>query len=290
MILSAPAKINLHLHVLGKRSDGYHMLDTSFIFSDAADTLYVEDSDKLCVTCSDASLQGKDNLVWKVLDALRQRYAISQGLSVHIKKYLPMQAGLGGGSSDAATALMAACRLWKIDISLADLITFSAPMGADIPCFLFGQASLASGLGDVLKPLDNEYYSAINKGLLLLAHPGCGIPTAAAFGLLAAPALTMSQAADTMRAPFQGVGANDLERVACNLSHEMEIMLVCMRKHSKLAWMSGSGSACVAWCEHRQQADLLAAKLRENGLAQWLHIGSWSYCHPLANEWGVAKR
>jgi len=141
--LPAPAKINLHLLITGRDARGFHLLDTSFAYVDAADVLHVGIADDIRVTCSDPRLNGEDNLVHRVLHALRERFDpqpgshVRRGLHVHIDKHLPSQAGLGGGSSDAATALLAANRLWGLNLDSAALIDFASPYGADIPCFLF---------------------------------------------------------------------------------------------------------------------------------------------------------
>ncbi len=279
----APAKINLHLKVTRTLENGYHELDTSFAYVDIADDLIITPADELTVTCSKPHLSGENNLVYKVLDALRQQHGLSGGLSVHIRKRLPDQAGLGGGSSDAATALMVANRYWHLDLSTEALITFATPFGADIPCFLFGRASLASGIGEQL----SAYPGNLPQGHLLLAHPGTGLSTAQVFNHYdqqtgGAAALTRHNGVDTIRADSEAVlGNNDLEACACALSTDVNELLREMRNVSDMAWMSGSGSTCVALFTGKQQAEDTACMLLDRKLANWIHVGKLLKKHPL---------
>ncbi|MDQ6966145.1 MAG: 4-(cytidine 5'-diphospho)-2-C-methyl-D-erythritol kinase [Mariprofundaceae bacterium] len=292
--LQAPAKINLHLRITGLTEQGYHLLDTSFAYVDVCDVLHIEPAVELQVSCSDVMLNGEHNLVFRVLYALRERYGIHQGLRVHIDKRLPSQAGLGGGSSDAASALMAANNLWNLNLDLHELCTFAAPFGADIPCFLFGQASIASGIGDVLTPLTLPP-EALH---VVLAHPGVGLSTAAVFQrfdrehALLAGQLTPQGAKATMRAGLKGVsarlsyaqlpvGENALEVISEHMCPELARLLSAMRKEQTVSWMSGSGTACVALCENSTQAEEMAERLTAEHLAVWTHAGTLLTGHPI---------
>jgi len=280
VVLKAPAKVNLHLRVISVRDDGMHELDTSFAYVDVWDELGVREAAALQVTCSLPGLSGEKNLVYRVLQAFRQYTGITQGLHVHIDKRLPMQAGLGGGSSDAASALMAANRLWQVDMATESLIEFAAPLGADIPCFLFGQASRASGIGEVLE----VYADALPKQSVLLAWPGEGVSTPEVFRHFdashAACALTAPQAVDTMRPVSERLGSNDLEISACAISPAIGRLLATVRAHAQTAWMSGSGSTCVALFDELRDAQMMADRLRHEGLASWTHVGSLLRSHP----------
>jgi len=283
----APAKINLHLKVTRTLANGYHELDTSFAYVDVADRLTITPAEQLQVSCSDPSLSGDNNLVYKVLDALRRKHGVAAGLAVHIEKLLPAQAGLGGGSSDAATALLVANEHWQLSLSTEELIEFAVPFGADIPCFLFGQASLATGIGDRL----TVYPEALPQQWLLLAHPGTGLSTPEVFHCYdrrhQAATLTRDSGADTIRghsgtvAGGELLGSNDLEACACELSTEVDTLLREMRSVSERAWMSGSGSTCVAMFAERQQAETAADLLRQRQLADWIHVGKLMKMHPL---------
>jgi len=299
--LPAPAKINLHLHVTGIRDDGRHELDTSFAYVDVADQLTIRTHNSLHVTCSDTHLEGESNLVWRVLTAMREHYGVSEGMHVHVEKLLPEQAGLGGGSSDAATAIIAANHLWGLNLPPDELITFAAPFGADIPCFLFGSASLAAGIGEHLIELPTP----LPQQHIVLAHPGTGLSTAEVFARFDAGAqLTRHGAKDTMPARSSGqatkqaqkqtfrLGANDLEAVACDLCPELESLLAALRGQTDKAWMSGSGSACVALVDDADTARQQAEELQHADLARWTHVGKLLAVHPLRKTayWGVAKR
>jgi len=281
----APAKINLHLKVTGIQPDGYHTLDTSFAYVDVYDELTILPSDRLTVTCSNRELEGESNLVFKVLQALRDKYTVAQGLNVHVEKTLPAQAGLGGGSSDAATALLVANSLWNLNLSTDQLIGFATPFGADIPCFLFGEASVAEGIGERLL----RFPDALPKKHLLLAYPGIGLSTPAVFNDFDShhpdpDALTLLSSADTIRARSEIViGENDLEASACGLSSEVENLLADMRRVADQAWMSGSGSTCIALFSRRDQAEAESRRLFEQKLVSWTHVGRILQTHPLTD-------
>ena len=280
---SAPAKINLHLKVTATLPNGYHELDTSFAYVDISDELTVSPADKLSVTCSKAHLNGEKNLVYRVLDAFRKQHGLSSGLSIHIDKQLPDQAGLGGGSSDAATALMVANIFWNIESSKEELIEFATPFGADIPCFLFQKASLARGIGEQL----SDYPKTLPTGSILLAYPGIGLSTPEVFNCFdqqanEVVALTHNDSVDTIRANSEtAIGDNDLEACACSLSTEVGSLLKEMQRVSNMVWMSGSGSTCIAMFESRQEADAVASMLLERKLATWTHVGRVLRKHPL---------
>jgi len=291
--LPAPAKINLHLAVTAVRADGYHELDTSFVYVDVADRLIVEPADELVVTCSARHLEGEQNLVYRVLAAMRPLRPDGPGLRVHVEKQLPEQAGLGGGSSDAATAMLAANRLWQLGLTRARLIDIGVRFGADIPAFLYGEASMAGGVGEVLAPLPQ----LPTAGALLLAHPGVGLSTATVFRAFdrqfelaraAEVALTPPQGGATMRRLSPGgdgwrwpVGHNDLEPIASQLCPELAALLAALRTHSERVWMSGSGTACVALLDAPAEAEILAERLRQERLAVWTHTGQLLAEHPL---------
>jgi len=288
--LPAPAKINLHLAVTGKTANGYHTLDTSFAYVDVSDTLFIEHAKGLHVTCSDPGLNTRDNLVFRVLEGMRSAFNVTQGLKVHIKKILPVRAGLGGGSSDAATAIITANGLWGLHLDNKALIEFATPFGADIPCFLFGRASRATGVGEQLEPL----VSNIAGTHLVLAHPGTGLSTADVFScydsmqLHHTVQLTRSGAKDTIRAGSTKVenmhfplGDNVLEDVACGMCPKLAALLEYMRHQVKCAWMSGSGTACVALAENVEDTHRLVRNLRQEKLAAWTHAGTVLIRHPL---------
>jgi len=283
-VYKAPAKVNLHLAITDVRQDGYHVLDTSFVYLDVYDYLHIALADTLSVRCSDEALDGENNLVYQVLSSFQDAFAVRQGLDVFIDKKLPSQAGLGGGSSDAATALMVANKLWHVDCSTEALIRFATPFGADIPCFIFGVASMATGIGEELSP----YLKRVPEQPVVVAWPGEGVSTAKAFDHFDKNifhALTVERSNAKVRARSEAdsfeIGYNDLEKSAVSLCSPLLMLLSMMRKHGGRAWMSGSGSACVAICDSSEQADNLVKYLQDYALATWIHKGMFVQKHPL---------
>ena len=285
LILPAPAKINLYLRVGAILADGRHELETAFAYAEACDLLRFDECDNLRVSCSRPHLDGENNLVQRLLAAFSEAHGAQQGLAIHIDKQLPEQAGLGGGSSDAATALLAANHLWGVHATLADLINFAAPFGADIPCFLYGRASLAGGIGEKL----SDYPEPLPDKAMLLAWPGVGLSTAAVFRDFdgRAHSLTVPEGVDTIRRDPAGLGENDLEASACSLSPAVATLLATLRRQSEAAWMSGSGSACVALFEDARQAETAGQELLRQGLATWTHVGKMVAVHPAHNKIGT---
>lgn len=280
--LPAPAKINLYLRIDGVRPDGMHELDTAFAYTDLCDQLKIAISKNLVVDCSEPHLTGKHNLVYNILDSFRSGYGIRQGLHVYIEKHIPEQAGLGGGSSDAATALMMANKLWGIQAHTDELIAFAAPFGADIPCFLHGRSSLARGIGEKLV----DYPHPLPAGHLLLARPASGLSTRGVFHHFdhsprTDRTLTAPNGLDTIRRDLPRLAENDLEASACALNPDVASLLACLRQHASEAWMSGSGSACVALFDHCAKVDETVALLKEQRLADWTHTGYIRSVHPL---------
>lgn len=291
--LPAPAKINLNLRVTAIREDGMHELDTSFAYTDLCDELIIEDSSKLQVSCSHPSLSGEHNLVYKILDAFRIKFHISDGLHIHIIKNIPEQAGLGGGSSDAATALLAANQIWNTRLHRDELISFAAPFGADIPCFLFGTASQASGIGEKLK----EYPHPLPGQALLLVWPGSGLSTADVFDHFDQQikngdrTLTRYGGLDTIRGDLSSLGKNDLEGSAGSLNPNISQLLNILREYSSRAWMSGSGSTCIALFDETDNAIRMAEQLKMQHPTYVTYVGNMQKHHPLDhNYWDVAKR
>lgn len=156
--LIAPAKVNLALHVTGRRSDGYHLLDSLVVFARFGDRVTVTKAASDAFSISGPYGEGlpddATNLVLKARDALRQHYpAQAAPVAIHLEKHLPVASGIGGGSSDAATAMRALASLWNIGASLTELAAIGLPMGADIPMCLYGEALIARGIGEEIERL-----------------------------------------------------------------------------------------------------------------------------------------
>jgi 4-diphosphocytidyl-2-C-methyl-D-erythritol kinase len=246
----APAKLNLFLHVVGRRPDGYHLLQSVFQLIDRSDTLHfdVRDDERIVRTTDVPGVPEEQDLIVRALRALQAEYErrhgrLPPGLDVAVEKRLPMGGGLGGGSSDAATALMAANHLWQAGLTDAELIALGLPLGADIPFFLFGETAFAEGVGEALQAVAGPdcWYVVI--------EPGISVPTVAIF---TAPDLTRDTKAITI-SDFSrrhvesndliGFGKNDLQDVAARLFPPVAEAIEWLGGHGA-ARMTGSG-ACV---------------------------------------------
>jgi len=173
----APAKLNLFLHITGQRANGYHELETIFQFLDYGDTLSIaiDDSGEIELLTPIKDVDNADNLIIKAAKLLQQKTQCQQGASITINKILPMGGGLGGGSSNAATILVALNALWKTQLSTEDLATIGLSLGADVPIFIHGFSAFAQGVGEILTPVQpKEYWYLVSK-------PLCSISTQAVF-------------------------------------------------------------------------------------------------------------
>src|SRR5437588_6489822 len=157
--VQAYAKINLTLDVLGRRPDGYHELRTLMQTIDLYDTLClsITDENRVRVICTQPELNTADNLAVRAAEAVRQRLALSQGLVIELHKRIPLAAGLGGGSSDAAAVLLALQQWWQLPLSLADMLMLAASLGSDVPFFLTGGLAFCAGRGEQVKALAHRW-------------------------------------------------------------------------------------------------------------------------------------
>jgi len=181
--LCAPAKINLFLEITGKRPDGYHTLAILFQAISLADTLTFFPADRLSLTCSDPTLPTDDtNLVMRAAVKIQKELRETRGARIHLKKVIPMGAGLGGGSSDAASVLLGLPKLWNRRASEAVRRRSAKSLGADVPFFLRKGLCAAGGIGDRLRPL-----APLPKVWLVLVYPGFGVATKEAYGRVRLP-------------------------------------------------------------------------------------------------------
>ena len=245
----SPAKINLFLHVTGRQPDGYHSLQTVFQLLDWGDDMRFEHRDQPVITLSGDTddIPRQDNLIVKAAEALSKgRY----GAHIHIRKRLPRGGGLGGGSSNAATTLLALNQLWKLKLPKSTLLELAAPLGADVPVFVLGQNAWAEGTGDVLTPL------TLPKRWYVIVQPQCEVSTAEIF---AQPELTRHTAPITVQAFFSGAGSNDLQAVVLSRYPEVKQAWEWLYKQSSTACMTGSGACLFAALETREEAEVIAA-------------------------------
>lgn len=236
--LPAPAKINRFLHVVGRRDDGYHLLETVFQLIDWSDTLHVElnRNGQLLRTDLTATLPPED-LCLKAARALQAASGTSLGAHIFIDKQVPWGAGLGGGSSDAATTLLALNRLWGLHWPREQLLRLAVTLGADVPFFVGGQNAWATGIGDVLHPLE------LPRQALMVVKPDVNLPTPKIFGSsLLSRSTPRSRIVDFLADPDE-FGANDLQICACAESQEVIATIETMRLQFGNSRMTGSGSS-----------------------------------------------
>lgn len=244
----APAKLNLFLHVVGRRADGYHLLQTLFRFIDLNDTLHFTlRTDGVVHRVNDiVGVPAEADLVVRAARLLQRETGCVLGADIQVDKRIPMGGGLGGGSSDAATTLLALNRLWELNVSREKLMAWGLTLGADVPVFVYGENAFAEGVGEQLQPYD------LPVAWYVVLCPPVQVPTAQIFSH---PELTRNTISMTMRALPKGQDfksgqnqgglqlGNDLQAVACALYPAVAAHLAWLSQFAP-ALMTGSG-ACV---------------------------------------------
>jgi 4-diphosphocytidyl-2-C-methyl-D-erythritol kinase len=247
----APAKLNLFLHVIGRRADGYHLLQTVFRFIDFGDSLsFRPRADGIITRVNDiAGVPAADDLCVRAAHALKRAGGVAAGADITLHKRLPLGGGLGGGSSDAATTLMVLNRLWRLDWGRERLGELALCLGADVPAFVFGESAFAEGIGEQLTPLP------LPAAWYVVLTPQIAVSTAAIF---ADPELTRTTIPIKICAFSMDQGHNDLEPVASRRYPEIARHLSWLRQFGPAA-MTGSG-ACVfaAFASEREARRVLA--------------------------------
>ena len=252
--LPAPAKLNLFLHITGRRTDGYHLLQSVFMLIDWCDTLHVEARSDGQLSREDlTSPLPPDDLVLRAARALQAATGTSRGAHIGIAKQIPAQAGMGGGSSDAATCLMALNRLWKLDLSLSKLEQIGLALGADVPFFLRGRNAWVEGIGEQITPIE------LPPGRFAVVKPAEGLDTRLIFAApdlqRATPAAIISGFAahagqDGGEIKSLGFGRNDLQPVAERLCPAVTDAIAWLGRQGLEARMTGSGSSVFAAMPH----------------------------------------
>jgi 4-diphosphocytidyl-2-C-methyl-D-erythritol kinase len=276
-VRSAHAKVNLWLKVVGRRSDGYHLLDSLVAFVDLADTLEVRPSDRLSLELAGprgAELAGEsNNLVLKAARLLADRAGVAPLASIRLGKHIPVAAGLGGGSADAAAALRALGDLWRIALPEEELFDLAASLGADVPMCLAGRTALVSGIGERLQPAPTLPPAAI-----LLVNPGAALPTRDVFEARRGPFSAAVPVTQPWRDLPEFVAAlaqrgNDLSEAAISLRPAITEVLAFLRnsRGARYAAMSGSGATCFALYDSPDAAHRASVSMPP---AWWRHAGT----------------
>jgi 4-diphosphocytidyl-2-C-methyl-D-erythritol kinase len=247
LVVPAPAKVNLFLHVTGRRADGYHTLESLFALIDWADTLTLEarDDDAVVRASPVAGVDDCDDLTLRAAMALRDAAGVKRGVKISIEKRLPIGAGLGGGSADAASVLLALNRLWRLAMPRSALADIGRSLGADVPFFIGGESAIARGIGDVLTPV------SLPTLWLALVVPEVHVSTASIF---AAPNLTRATPSAKINVFSEGYGRNDLEAVASAKIPDVARAIAALRRATPSARMTGSGGGAFAAFETEANA------------------------------------
>ena len=250
MTLPAPAKINLCLRILGRRADGYHELQTAFQILDVADELTFSEASELLVSGAEG-VPMEEDLVYRAAKLLEPSATRPATAHIDVSKVIPMGAGLGGGSSNAATTLVALNQLWGCGLTEAELCELGRELGADVPVFIQGYSAWGEGIGEALTPLN------LPEQVFLLVYPNCHVSTAEVFSH---PDLTRDSSAITI-ARFLSLGAgNDCENVVCRLYPEVAMSLDWLNNFGS-AKMTGTGSCVFLPCESMDSAKAVQSKV-----------------------------
>jgi 4-diphosphocytidyl-2-C-methyl-D-erythritol kinase len=255
----APAKLNLFLHVTGRRADGYHELQTLFQLLDLCDTLTISLRDDGLIErpAGAAGVAPEADLTLRAARALQQLSGTRQGAELRVHKRIPQGAGLGGGSSDAATTLLALNELWGCGLSLEELATLALPLGADVPVFVRGSSAWAEGIGERLTPV------SLPKAWYVIIYPGVGVSTGEVFQ---SPELTRNSPLITIRAFFQSGGRNDCEPVVRARSPEVAAALDWLGREGN-ARLTGTGSCVFLARGSAAEAERLAARVPDRWMS-----------------------
>ena len=274
---AAPAKLNLYLHVLGKRPDGYHLLDSLVAFTGVHDTVAVEPAATISLMIDGpfgATLAADgDNLVLRAAGSLAALAGVDAGARIRLTKRLPVASGIGGGSADAAATLRALIRLWKLDLDAAALSSLALDLGADVPVCLAGQAAYMGGIGEALDPVDG-----LPAATLVLVNPGVAVATAKVFAHPAcgrSPGGRFDNGVPKEAAGLAGLlktRTNDLAAPATDLVPEIgeAVDALAGTDGCLLARMSGSGATCFGIYADSAASRSAARKIARAHPAWWV--------------------
>ena len=251
--LPAPAKLNLFLHITGRRDDGYHLLQTLFQFLDYSDTLHFtpRDDGQIQLLTDLPGVAAEDNLIVRAARSLQQASGTGMGADIRLDKRLPLGGGIGGGSSDAATTLVGLDRLWQTGFSEDQLADLGLKLGADVPVFVRGRAAWAEGIGEQLTPVE------IEEPWYLVVVPSSQVSTAEIFS---DQRLTRSTAPITLAAFREHGGRNDCLPVVAARYTEIRNTLILLNKFCE-AKMTGTGSCLFGAFPNEREADKVRARL-----------------------------
>lgn len=267
----APAKVNLYLHVVGKRPDGYHLLDSLFVFADYGDKISVEQDDHLSLTVLNSDLScGEDNIIIKATRKLANFFGIEPNVKIILEKNLPIASGIGGGSTDAAATLLALIQLWNVQISRENLLKIALELGADVPSCIEKIPVQVAGIGEVLTPAPQ-----LPKLAMILMNPNKPVSTPQIFKTRkpifteAKPFLHDISDIDEFIAELKK-RHNDLQSTACEIEPAVADVLSVFAENSLTLFsqMSGSGGTCFGLYRTEDDAEQ-AVKVFKSHHPEW---------------------
>ncbi|MFI8621908.1 4-(cytidine 5'-diphospho)-2-C-methyl-D-erythritol kinase [Marinomonas sp. NPDC078689] len=278
MKLPSPAKLNLFLHITGQRSDGYHDLQTLFQLTDFCDTLTfdINEQDSVSISPDIPTLPTSDNLIFKAAELLKPyRKHAYHGVNIVLEKQLPMGGGIGGGSSNAATTLLALNTLWQCGLSLQTLANLGLQLGADVPVFVMGTSAFAQGVGEQLQPVELE------TPYFLIIKPDCHVSTGQIF---TDKHLTRDTPPIKISHALTLGGRNDCLNVVIKHNPEVNDAYLWLKNHGD-AKLTGTGACLFLTFHNRQDAERLRASTPEKWQA-WVCQGcNLSPTHTALNQW-----
>lgn len=256
LTLNSPAKLNLMLHITGRRDDGYHLLQTVFQYIDLYDRMVFDVTEDGVIgrIKSNSPVPEGEDISLRAARKLQRRGQVRKGVEIPIDKQIPIGGGLGGGSSNAATTLLALNRLWSLNLSISELTKIGLELGADVAFFLAGYSAWATGIGEQLTRIE------LPEPWYLIIDPGVVVSTAKIF---AAQELTRNCDAITIRAFLDGLGANVCQPVACELYPEIQRAIDWL-SHYSAARMTGTGACVFAPFDSLEQVESVKSRVPEH--------------------------
>lgn len=269
--LPCPAKLNLMLHITGRRDDGYHELQTVFQILDFGDTIRLEATDSPVIDlCPELpGVPTEDNLVYRAAMLLKQKTGYQGGASVTLCKKLPMGGGIGGGSSNAASTLLGLNHLWRTSLSIDELASIGKSLGADIPVFIRGRTAWAEGVGEILTPID------LPETWYLILAPDCHVSTAKIF---CHKDLTRDTLAITVAAFLERGGKNDCQPLVETLFPQVRDAVKWLNNFGR-AQLTGTGACVFAPFDSKEAAQTVLAKLPQHMQGFIAKGVNWSPLH-----------
>ncbi|WP_298634890.1 4-(cytidine 5'-diphospho)-2-C-methyl-D-erythritol kinase [uncultured Umboniibacter sp.] len=245
----SPAKLNLNLHIIGQRDDGYHLLESYFQLLEFGDTMnFAAQSREITITPAVSGIPIEENLIFKAAKLLKTSVGNSLlGAKITLQKRLPMGGGLGGGSSNAATTLVALNKLWKLNLSIDELAAFGLKLGADVPFFIRGSSAWVEGIGERITPHPSQGHWYV------VLRPRVSVSTAAIFSH---PELTRDTPSSTVAAVLRQGGRNDCEPVVRSLYSEIDSTIEWLNKFSP-ARLTGTGACVFAAFKSKEDAEAI---------------------------------